>query len=143
MKKSNFLPIHAQTRQSFALTALLQHMESMAQSKKTYPPCNYKVNQSGDVTIEMAVAGFTKEEIDVQHDPQFNSLLFTSSKSVKEEDSHYIHKGLATRNFKHKVELHESLIPDYNSLSLENGILTITCRHQIKDEDKPRRIEIT
>ena len=67
-------------------------------SERKYPPCN--ITHSEDKTeyyIELAIAGFSKEELSIHVSPD-NTLIIKGEKS-KKSNKNYIHRGLSNRNF--------------------------------------------
>jgi molecular chaperone IbpA len=104
-----------------------------------YPPYNivkYAENQYG---IEVAVAGFTKEEIEVQVDQ--DQLTVSGTKSVDVNDSkEYLHRGLAARDFEQTFTLAEYM--NVVGAEVKDGMLKIQIERVIPEALKPRSIEI-
>ena len=99
----------------------------------------YKIQKGGDYTytIEMAPAGFGKEDITVELTE--NALSVRSDK--KDESGEYtFHRGISYRKFDRKFTLADDIV--VNSASLENGMLTIELERIVPEEKKPRIIEV-
>ena len=103
-----------------------------------FPP--YNIQKGGDTTytIEMALAGFGKEDITVELTE--NTLSVRSDKKEETEDEHTYHRGISYRKFDRKFTLADDIV--VNSAGLENGMLTIELERIIPEEKKPRIIEV-
>ena len=102
-----------------------------------FPP--YNIQKGGDTTytIEMALAGFGKEDITVELTE--NTLSVRSDKK-DESDEYTFHRGISYRKFDRKFTLADDIV--VNSASLENGMLTIELERIVPEEKKPRIIEV-
>ena len=103
-----------------------------------FPP--YNIQKAGDYTytIEMALAGFGKEDITVELTD--NTLSVRSDKKEEAEDEHTYHRGISYRKFDRKFTLADDIV--VNSAELENGMLTIELERIVPEEKKPRIIEV-
>ena len=116
---------------------LLDSLRSSA-LKTTYPPYNIvKVNEDNYI-VELAVAGFSKKEIEVVQKEQV--LTISGTKDSPEVETTYVHKGIGARNFKHTFALSEYV--DVVSAELEDGILTVSLRRELPEDKKPRIITV-
>jgi len=116
---------------------LQQYAKNNLQSQG-FPP--YNIQKGGDTTytIEMALAGFGKEDITVELTE--NTLSVRSDKKEETEDEHTYHRGISYRKFDRKFTLADDIV--VNSAGLENGMLTIELERIIPEEKKPRIIEV-
>jgi molecular chaperone IbpA len=106
-------------------------------SNSTYPPYNIIRIDSDSFLIEIAVAGFNDDELDVSVDQ--GQLIVTGS--TKEDDSRtYMHKGIAARSFTRTFRLDHFI--EVIDAKKENGLLVISLTRVIPEELKPRRIAI-
>jgi molecular chaperone IbpA len=103
-----------------------------------YPPYNIKKTEKNSYVLELAIAGFSKPDIDIE----LNDGCLTISGSTKPEESkaEFLHKGIADRSFKRKFELADSV--EIKSADLINGMLKISLEYVIADNKKPKKIEI-
>lgn len=108
-----------------------------AQVNQTYPPYNIVKKDEDNYEIEIAVAGFTLNEIDVEVDK--NQLII---KGVKEqrEDVEYLHRGLAYRSFEKSLTLGEYM--QVGNASINDGVLRIALTRIVPDALKPRKIQV-
>jgi molecular chaperone IbpA len=104
-----------------------------------YPPHNivkYAENQYG---IEVAVAGFSKEEITVEVDQ--DQLTITGCKTNQTDSRfEYLHRGLASRDFEQSFTLAEYM--EVKGAEVKDGMLIIEIERIIPEELKPRKIEV-
>ena len=102
-----------------------------------FPPYNIRKEGEYNYVIEMALAGFGKEDIQVE---VAESTL--SIRSVKEnpKDDATQYRGISYRRFERKFTLADDLV--VNSANLENGMLYIDLERVVPEEKKPRLIEV-
>lgn len=106
-----------------------------------FPPYNIRKVNDEQYAIEMAVAGFTEDELDIELK---EGILVVSSNVQKEEveDDYtkYIHRGIAKRNFTRRFTLSDDVI--VKGANLTNGLLVVDLQRIIPEERKPRKIQI-
>ena len=101
-----------------------------------YPPYNIEKSDEYNYTIEMALAGFGKKDIEVE----FAEGLLTV-KSVKEkEEKATLYKGISQRNFTRKFTLADDIV--VKGAKLDNGMLSIQLERIVPEEKKPQIIEV-
>lgn len=115
--------------------------ELLAEGRKntqTYPPYNiYKVDDT-HYKIEIAVAGFKRDELEITY--QENKLIVIGEKKDPIFEIEYLHRGIGTRNFQHSFTLADTIL--IGSAEFVDGILEIALKNVIPEEKKPRKIEI-
>ncbi len=106
-------------------------------NEASYPP--YNIEKIGDNTyrITFAVAGFTKDEIDITTE---QNTLTVKGKNRKDEHSEYLYQGIAGRSFERRFQLAHFM--EVTEASLENGLLEIHLVRELPEKMKPRRIPI-
>mgnify|MGYP003624735588 FL=1 len=117
----------------------LQKLAATNQSSN-YPPYNIIKDDEDHYTIEMAVAGFTEEDIDVT----LIEAQLTVTGKVKEQDDpnpKLIHRGIANRSFNRQFTLADTI--EIEAAYLEHGMLRISLKNVIPDSKKPKKIKIT
>ena len=109
-------------------------------AKDTYPPHN--VVKDGDMKydIELAIAGFSKDDIEVRVADGVLSIKSTKDNETEGEDINTLHKGISYRKFNRKYDLADDIV--VKDAKLENGLLTIHLERIIPEEKKPRVIDI-
>ena len=103
-----------------------------------FPP--YNIQKVGDYnyTIDMALAGFGKDDIEVE--VADSTLTIRSDKKDEPEDEFTYHRGISYRKFERKFTLADDLV--VNDAKLENGMLTIDLERIVPEEKKPRLISV-
>ena len=102
-----------------------------------FPPYNIRKDGDYNYTIEMALAGFGKKDIEVEVTEGTLSV-----RSVKEntEDDSTVYRGISYRKFDRKFTVADDVV--VNGASLENGMLTIDLERVVPEEKKPRIITV-
>ncbi|MDP3621990.1 MAG: Hsp20 family protein [Polynucleobacter sp.] len=117
----------------------IEQMNSVEVGNKaqSYPPYNIlKINER-DYAIEIAVAGFKGDEIDITSE---GNKLTVVGKVKAGQAGEYLHKGIANRDFSHDFTLAETVV--VRSADMENGLLIIKLENIIPEEKLPRKILI-
>lgn len=102
----------------------------------SYPPYNVKKVDEDNFIVELALAGWTKEDLTITEE---NGVI-TISGEKSEEDNNYLHRGIASRKFTRAFSLAEYI--KISSASMENGILSVRLFREVPEEKKPRIVEI-
>tara|TARA_B100001564_G_scaffold213675_1_gene179730 strand:+ start:78 stop:518 length:441 start_codon:yes stop_codon:yes gene_type:complete len=109
------------------------------QQSTGFPPYNIQKVKDFEYEIEMALAGFSKEDIEVE---VADGVL--TVRSVKEnddvDDEWTLHRGISYRKFNRKFTLADDIV--VNNAKLENGLLKISLEQIIPEEKKPRLITV-
>lgn len=125
------------------LFAQLQHLEQRGKDSG-YPPFNLiKLNET-NYAIELAVAGFAEDELDVEIENGELVIRGTNREvSLKEalddlanNPVEYIHRGIAARDFVKRIKLAEGV--EVNSAHVKNGILTVKLEQFIPEPVKQK-----
>lgn len=111
---------------------------SMPTKSNNYPPYNVIKTGEDSFTVELAVAGFTEEEIDIE--VADGVLTIKGEVETTEDDTTYIHRGIAKRAFERKFTLADTIVVD--GAELKQGLLAVNLMNVIPDEKKPRKIPI-
>jgi len=106
-------------------------------TSSSFPPYNVKQIDEDNYTIELAVAGYDRDDINVTVD---KDTLIIKSDRENEDKADYLHKGIAGRNFTQRFTLGEYMI--VKSASLDNGLLSVKIEREVPEEAKPRQIKI-
>ena len=103
-----------------------------------FPPYNIRKEGEYNYVIEMALAGFSNKDIEVEITE--NTLYIRSTKEDVSEADSEIYRGIAYRKFERKFTLADSVV--VNGAKLENGMLTVDLEHVVPEEKKPRLITV-
>ena len=109
------------------------------QTNSNYPPHNIVKYSDKDYAIEIAVAGFSKEEITVEVDQDQLKVRGVQGEMIS-EGKEYLHRGLASRNFEQTWTLAEYM--EVKDAEVKNGMLVIIIERMIPESLKPRNIKV-
>jgi molecular chaperone IbpA len=135
MRTFDFTPLY---RSTVGFDRLFDMLDNSI--RPDWPP--YDIEKLGEdrYCISMAVAGFAPDEIELTQ--QGNSLLITGSKLASDDQqTTYLHRGIANRSFKQTFSLADHV--KVADASLVNGLLSITLVREVPEQLKPRRIEVS
>ena len=107
-------------------------------AKDTYPPHNVVKEDEFKFTLELAVAGFKQEHIDIEVND--GVLTIKGDRPARREQNKYVHKGISARNWKKSFRLSE--YTEVNGADLQDGILTVDLEVVLPAEKQPRKILI-
>jgi len=102
-----------------------------------FPPYNIRKEGDYNYTIEMALAGFGKKDIEVE---VAEGTLSVRSMKENDEDDSTVYRGISRRRFDRKFTVADDVV--VNGASLENGMLTINLERVVPEEKKPRLITV-
>ena len=103
-----------------------------------FPPYNIQKVDDFKYQIDMALAGFSKDDIEVE--VADGTLSVRSDKKEEPEDEFTYHRGISYRKFERKFTLADDLV--VNGAKLENGMLTVDLERIVPEEKKPRLISV-
>ena len=119
---------------------LFDHFNNQLEIKQTssYPP--YNINRIDDLNyqIEMALAGFSKNDIEIKYAD--NQLTIKSIESEDKDDKETLHRGISKRKFSRTFTLAEDI--KVNGAELKDGMLLIDLEKIVPEEKKPQTIDI-
>ena len=114
---------------------------NVGQGQENYPPFDLIKLGENDYRIELAVAGFKPDEIDIT--AQQNVLLVTGRKKEEAEEgkgNNYVYRGIATRSFDRRFALADHI--QVRGADMKDGLLSIDLVREIPEAMKPRKIDI-
>ena len=130
--------------QTLGFENFLRDVETILNSdtKQTnYPPYNLYKRDENNYVIEVAVAGFAKDEIDVWvADGQLVIQAQQKENTGVGVTVNYLHHGLAARSFVKRLRIADTI--QVRSANIKDGVLRIELENVVPDEKKPIRIEI-
>ena len=124
-------------RSSVGFDRLFDMLENSTIGGENYPPFDLIKVDDNQYRIEVAVAGFRPEDIDITS--QQNVLLIRGQKG-DEDGSNYVHRGIANRSFERRFALADHI--QVKGADLKDGMLAIDLVREIPEAMKPRKIEI-
>jgi molecular chaperone IbpA len=103
----------------------------------TFPPHNIIKSDENKYVVELAVAGFAKDEIDISL--QDGNLTIKGDKKDKDEAT-YLYRGIGTRSFTKVITIADTI--EVKGAEIKDGILRVGLENIIPEHKKPRKIEI-
>ncbi len=103
-----------------------------------YPPYNIEIHDENEYAITLAVAGFTRDDLNIQ--VANGVLTVTGERHTDEKEHTYLYQGIASRSFERKFNLADFV--EVTSADLNNGLLTINLVKEIPEAMKPKSIQI-
>jgi molecular chaperone IbpA len=104
----------------------------------SFPPHNIIKLDDFRYLVELAVAGFSKDEIEISVDA--GNLIIKGEKKEKDNNVQYLHRGIGTRSFTNTLTVADTV--EVRGAEFTDGILRIALENIIPDSKKPRKIEI-
>lgn len=111
-------------------------LDSITGDVKGYPHYNIKKLDDNRWSIELALAGFSKDDIEIE----VKDNIMNISGELKSEDNDYVYKGISSRKFSKSFTLAE--FTECESAKMENGILSIILEKNIPEDKKPQKVKI-
>lgn len=115
------------------------HSYGMGTPQSAYPPYNLVKESNVKWRIEMALAGWSKDEIEVS--TESNVLLVRSKSDKSKTEEEYMHRGVATRTFARGFNLSDDV--EVSNVEYKDGMLTVTLQKIIPDHQKLKLYDIT
>jgi molecular chaperone IbpA len=124
-------------RNSIGMDEWFKRFDTAFESHTNYPPYNLVKESSVDFRLEIALAGYKREDIEVT--TEWNKLFVEAKKSGNSDDE-YLHKGLAKRAFIRSWTLSDDV--EVKDVSFEDGLLTVKLNRVIPEHQKKKVYEI-
>ena len=110
--------------------------------QSNYPPYNIRKTGKDNYSIEVALAGFNKKDVEVEFE---DNILTVRTKQLNKSDDQnvdgeIIHKGISQRQFARSFTIADDV--KVNDAELKDGLLTIACERILPDHKKKRLIDI-
>jgi len=108
------------------------------QQQQSYPPYNVIKKGENHYFIEIAVAGFKSNDIDLTLEK--GKLTVSGTKKLKDTATEYVHKGISARDFSRTFTLADTI--EVVGADIVDGLLLIGLENKIPEEDKPQTINL-
>src|SRR5580700_5926489 len=138
MRTIDFTPLYRSAVGFDRLAALLD-AAAASDSASGYPPYNIERTDENAYRIEIAVAGFKPEDLSIE--VKENVLTVQGRKAANDENRHFLHRGLAERNFDRRFQLADYVV--VTDANLSDGLLSVSLKRELPEAKKPRKIEIS
>ena len=138
LTKIDLTPFH---RATVGFDRLFDHLDRQFTNSvsTTYPPHNIIQEDENTYKIELAVAGFREDELDIT--VKENVLTVVGERGPREDAVTYLHKGISARSFTRTFTLGDHV--EVKGAVVENGLLVISLEREVPEEAKPKKIAIT
>ena len=110
--------------------------EELAKIATSYPPYNIKKIDENKYIVELAVAGFTKQDIEIT----LEDSKMVIKGNCKDDTENYLFKGIAARAFTRTFALTDTI--EVKNADMVNGMLKIFLENIIPEHKKPKKIDI-
>jgi len=117
---------------------LKRYVDNNPSSTTGYPPYNIRKEGDYNYAIEMALAGFSREDLEVEVSD--GVLTVRSVKDTTDDDTSNIYRGISFRKFVRKFTIADDIV--VKGAKMENGMLSIDLERVVPEEKKPRLIEV-
>ena len=137
MRTIDFSPLYRSVVGFDRLASLLE--TATADAATGYPPYNIERTDENAYRVDIAVAGFRPEELNVE--VKENLLTVTGRKAANDEAKQFLYRGLAERNFERKFQLADYVV--VADANLADGLLSISLKRELPEALKPRSVPIS
>ena len=138
MRQFDFTPLMRSSVGYDRVEQLFNGLEHTSPADK-FPPYNIVKKDQDNYQITMAIAGFSENDIEITATQ--NSLKITGQSAQSEEESEYLHRGIAGRSFTQSFDLADTI--KVVGASMANGLLNIELQREIPEALIPKKIEIS
>ena len=111
-----------------------------AKSGASYPPYNVVQLSEDSYRIELAVAGFTTENIDIETHEGTLTISGEQTPKAENDAAEYLHRGIAERGFERRFQLADHV--RVSGADLSNGLLVISLVREVPEALRPQKIAI-
>ena len=112
--------------------------DDLTKNIPNYPPYNIKKIGDSTYVIELAVAGFAKQDIEIELAD--GKMIVKGNVTTEEDDSNFLFKGIAARNFTRTFALDDQI--EIKNAEMFNGMLQVFLERIIPEHKKPKKIEV-
>ena len=126
---------------SVGFDGFFNRLTNMDIAQSGYPPYNIRKINELQYVVELALAGFSKSDIEVEvTDGTLTIRSVTAKDGGADNDENFVHRGIAKRTFSRQFNLSDDII--VKNADLQDGMLIVNLERVIPDEKKPRLIPI-
>ena len=131
---------------SIGFDDMFDQFESMLENgglsmQSNYPPYNIRKTGKDNYSIEVALAGFSKDDVEVEFEDKLLTVKTKKvNKTVEKDGDDIIHKGISQRSFSRSFTIADDV--KVNGAELKDGLLTINCEKIVPEQKKKKLIPI-
>ena len=123
------------TPYSIGFNETFNRLEALAGGGTNYPPYNIVNGSDGRTTLEVALAGFSREDIEVE--TERNVLTVSARKAPGDKERNYEHKGISYRTFSRNWQMGDDV--EVESVDFVDGLLIISLRKELPEKQKRKK----
>ena len=140
MRTYDFTPLYRSFVGFDRMANLIDAASQTATTGSTYPPYNVARLSEDSYRIELAVAGFDSDAIEIESHENVLTISGNRESSADNDAAEYLHRGIAERGFERRFQLADHVIVE--NAELTNGLLVISLKRELPEALKPRRIAV-
>jgi len=141
MRTYDFTPLYRSFVGFDRMANLIDAASQNVEGGKGYPPYNVAQIDQDNYRIELAVAGFAEDELEIESHQNVLTVTGRKDKSADNDDgTTWLHRGIAERGFERRFQLADHVF--VSNADLKNGMLVISLKRELPEALKPRKIEI-
>jgi molecular chaperone IbpA len=141
MRAYDFSPLYRNFVGFDRMANLIDAASQASANTNSYPPYNVARLDEDSYRIELAVAGFSEDTLDIQTHENVLTISGVNQAVTANDDVEYLHRGIAERGFERRFQLADHVF--VKGAELNNGLLVITLQREVPEALKPRKIEIS
>ena len=114
-----------------------EDIERVSSINDNFPPYNVIKSSEDSYLIELPVAGFNKDELNIEYK---DAILTVTGDNTTRQDLDFVHKGISERSFRRSWTLGDHV--KVKSATVVNGLLVLSLEREIPESEKPQTIKI-
>ena len=120
---------------SIGFNETFQRLEALAGAGTNYPPYNVVNGSDGRTILEVALAGFSGEDLKVESER--NVLTVSANKAPPDKERKYAHKGISYRTFARNWQMGDDV--EVEAVEFKDGLLSITLKKELPEKQKRKK----
>lgn len=141
MRPYDFSPLYRSFVGFDRMANLIDAASQHAATDKSYPPYNVAQLSENAYQIELAIAGFAEDELDLESHENVLTITGRKTPSADNDTVEYLHRGIAERGFERRFQLADHVRVE--GADLKNGLLVVSLKRELPEALKPRKINIS
>ena len=123
------------TPYSIGFNETFQRLEALAGAGTNYPPYNVVNGSDGRTILEVALAGFSREDLKVESER--NVLTVSANKAPPDKERKYAHKGISYRTFARNWQMGDDV--EVEAVEFKDGLLSIILKKELPEKQKRKK----
>lgn len=140
MRNYDFSPLYRSFVGLDRMASLIDAASQQIDSSQAYPPYNVVQIAEDNYRIDLAIAGFSEDDIDIESHQNVLTVTGRKAPADASENTQYLHRGIAERGFERRFQLADHVIVE--RADLKDGLLSLSLRRELPEALKPRKIAI-